>query len=114
MTEAAIQKAILEMAELMPGIKVWRQNTGAARYVDKRGKPRFVRFGMPGSADLTGLVLPSGRRIEIEVKAPGGKLTQAQEAFGLGIEKAGGIYWVVRSVDDFRDRVESLGPKRET
>ena len=66
-----------------------RQNTGAVRL----GK-RFVRFGTPGRADISG-VWPDGRRLEIEVKRPGNKPTQAQLDFLLLMQEQGAIaFWV--------------------
>ena len=72
----------------------WRANTGVAR-IDKR----VVRFGIPGQADLTG-ILPDGRRLEVEVKSPTGRQTRDQKNFQRMIEKFNGIYVLARSVED--------------
>lgn len=93
--EKDIQKAILDYLALFPKkVKVWRQNTGALK-IDNR----FVRFGQKGAADITG-ILYGGRRLEIEVKAPGKYPSPAQRAFGADIIKFGGVYFVARDVDD--------------
>jgi len=58
-----------------------------------------VRFGLPGQADLTG-ILPGGVRLEIEVKRPGCPQTHEQRAFQRMIERFGGVYVLARSVQD--------------
>ncbi|MFA6242583.1 MAG: hypothetical protein WC655_16720 [Candidatus Hydrogenedentales bacterium] len=92
--ERDIQKQIVEYLSYRPDIKVWRQNCGAF-VVGKR----FVRFGIPGQADITG-IMKGGRRIEIEVKTKRGKLSPEQETFRKMIEDCGGLYIVARDLDD--------------
>lgn len=114
--ETRIQSHILAQLAVEPGCSVltpdgkkhgdpypravfWRQNTGAARTGD-----RVVRFGIPGQADITGVV--DGSRIEIECKSENGRLSPEQRAFRVCVECAGGIYLIARHVDDV------LGPVR--
>lgn len=94
MTEAELQSRILLALGQRPDVRIWRNNVGAAQ-VDGR----FMRFGLPGSADLIGIVRPSGRLLAVEVKSRTGRLTQAQKTFGRVIEAFGGIYVVARSVE---------------
>ncbi|RMG17749.1 MAG: hypothetical protein D6729_08280 [Deltaproteobacteria bacterium] len=56
-------------------MRLWRANVGAARF----GR-HVVKFGIPGQADLTG-ILPGGIRLEIEVKGPTGRQSPQQRAF---------------------------------
>jgi hypothetical protein len=49
-------------------IRAWNNPTRAVRIAD-----RWVHFGKKGSADIIGL-LPRGRFMAVEVKAPGGRL----------------------------------------
>jgi hypothetical protein len=58
-----------------------------------------VRFGVPGQADISGL-LSSGRRVEIEVKSATGRQSPQQRAFEAMISKFGGLYILARSVED--------------
>ena len=94
MTEKQVQNAILREFGTRPELRLWRQNTGAARV----GR-RFVRFGVPGQADLTG-ILRGGRRLEIEIKSPIGRQTPDQRAFQALIERFGGVYALARTVED--------------
>ena len=107
MTEKAIQNAILRAFGTRPDLRIWRANVGVARI----GR-RVVRFGVPGQADLTG-VLPNGRRIEIEVKSPDGRQSEDQANFQRMIERFGGLYVLARSVDDVQKAIRSAIPNME-
>ncbi|MDE2103410.1 MAG: VRR-NUC domain-containing protein [Patescibacteria group bacterium] len=73
--------------------RVWRRNVGAAVAGD-----RFIRFSLPGEADITGIIEP-GIRLEIEVKAGKDRLTPEQVSFLAMVEKHGGIALVAHDVD---------------
>ena len=60
---------------------------------------------VPGVPDLLG-VYKGGRLIAIEVKAPKGKVSPAQQMFIDAINGAGGNAFVARSIDDV---IENLG-----
>jgi hypothetical protein len=101
--ERAIQNDILRAFGTLPRMRLWRANVGAARIGN-----RLIRFGVPGQADLTG-ILADGRRLEIEVKSLTGRQTPQQVAFGRTIEKLNGIYILARCPDDVRQRLDALG-----
>lgn len=94
MTEGEIQREILDALALIPGVCAWRNNTGVSR-----SGGRYVRFGIAGQGDITGL-LRGGRRLEMEVKTAKGKVSPEQEKFGAEITAMGGLYIVARSVED--------------
>jgi penicillin-binding protein-related factor A (putative recombinase) len=98
MTEAQLTHQIINALNRFPGVMVWRANTGAIK-IDRR----FVRFGVPGQADITGVY--HGRRVEIEVKKPGklSTLTDNQRAFLESIKAHGGVVAVVTSLDEAMD-----------
>lgn len=96
MKETSIVKSILSYLQLRPG-QYWRQNTGAVSIPAKRGN-RFVRFGVPGAADITGI--KEGVRIEIEVKTSKGRLSENQKEYQRMIQENGGVYILARSIDD--------------
>ena len=76
--------------------RCWRQNAGGVTTRNRAGKVtgRFVG-AVVGSADLSGIVSPSGLRLEVEVKVDH-IITPEQEAFGAMVNKMGGVYLVVR------------------
>lgn len=93
--EATLQRLILARLNALPGVHVWRSNTGAARGPDGR----LIRFGVAGQADITGL-LPGGRRLEVEVKTRTGRVRPEQRQFQDLITAHGGLYILARSLDD--------------
>jgi hypothetical protein len=82
-----------------PSAVLWRVNTGAARLPGKGGRDHVVRFGLPGQADIQGVIAPWGVVLQIEVKTDrrGSKQSPAQEAVERLITSAGGVYFVARS-----------------
>jgi hypothetical protein len=92
--ESHLVQAILAAWGAHPGLRIWRQNTGGAML-----KGRFVRFGVPGAADISG-ILAGGRRLEIECKAECGRQSEEQLRYQLMIEHFGGVYVLARSVED--------------
>lgn len=79
-----------------PDVRIWRQNSGA--FITQDGA-RHVRTGINGMADLSG-ILSGGRRLEVECKTGSGRQTPAQLRFGEMITRMGGVYVVVRSVEE--------------
>lgn len=71
-----------------PHCRIWKAHVGGV------GR---LRFGVPGQADITG-ILSGGRRLEIEVKTGTGRLSKDQERFKTIIEKYDGVHIVARSV----------------
>lgn len=93
MLEKDIQKDIIEYLEIKQ-IFHWRNNSGA--YKTEHGS--FIRFGSPGSPDI--FAIQDGHTYGLEVKNEKGKLSDLQEAWKQGFEKAGCTYHIVRSLDD--------------
>lgn len=99
--EAVIQKQVLaHLQDLAPRAFFYRTNTGGAHVGDG-----FIKFGIPGQADVTGVA--GGRFVALELKRRTGKQRKTQVAYQSRVEAAGGLYIVVRSVDD------ALNPIRE-
>jgi len=107
MTEKQLQQAILRAFGTRGDLRIWRANVGVARI----GR-RVVRFGVTGQADLTG-ILPDGRRLEIEVKAPDGRQSEDQKNYQRMIERFGGLYVLARSVEDVERAVESARSRND-
>ena len=94
--EQLVQQQILSALGAWRGLTVWRNNTGTLR--DSTGRP--VRFGLVGSADVLGVAAPGGRLVALEVKAPGRHPTPQQAAFGAMVQRHGGLYLVVHSLEE--------------
>lgn len=98
MKESQLQDLIrLAVTETNPSIVLWRNNCGVA---DVRGAK--IRFGVggPGAADLLGLC--NGRFLAVEIKTPIGRQSNEQQTFQRLVEMRGGIYKVLRSVEEAR------------
>lgn len=106
--EKTIQNAILRAYATRPWLRIWRQNTGMAQYSAVDGSHRTVRFGLPGQADLSG-ILNDGRRLEIEVKTARGRQSEQQQNYQRMIERFGGVYILARSVEDVTIRLQHEG-----
>lgn len=103
--ESQVQAGVLAYLSIRNDIIFWRQNTGAVSY----GPGMYVKFGLPGAADIQGIQGPSGRFVGIEVKREiGGRVSILQEAWGRAIESAGGLYVVARDVETV---ALALGPE---
>lgn len=95
MSEAQLVKSILNAVNYYGFF--WRNNTGAHKINNDNGS-RFVRFGLPGSADIIGV--HKGRFIAIEVKSERGRQSENQREFEKYITDNGGVYILAKSIDD--------------
>ena len=104
--ETDIVRACLEYLAARK-IMAWRSNSGAVK-ATYGGKTRFVRFNSAkGMSDICA-ILPGGRFCAIEVKRPGGKMTEDQERFQDDVERSGGYAIMVTSVDELMGFIEGV------
>jgi hypothetical protein len=92
--------------------RFWSQPTGAAYREDVFGNPQLIRYGVIGSADISGIVR-GGRRFECEIKTGNAKQEPQQRAFQAMIEMFGGIYYVARSSEDAVRYLKSVTAERD-
>jgi hypothetical protein len=97
--ETDLVKATLAYLTVAYPRGVWyRTNTGAFAG-EYKGRKRFVKFGIPGLADITGVL--DGRAIYVECKIGKGKQSANQWAFERAVVGAGAQYHVTRELGDF-------------
>ena len=102
MRESQLQDAIRLALGRVPGLDLARNNVGTAEIRGYR-----VAFGLgPGSADLIGHY--RGRFVAVEIKTPVGRQSPEQRLYQQRIERNGGIYQILRSVDEALAWAESL------
>lgn len=105
--ERTIMRRILIALCRIPGVRLFRNNIGLAKYPDGSR----VQYGLcPGSADLIGwrsvTVTPDmvGRTVAVfvavETKAARGRVTAGQNNFISRVREAGGIAGVARSENE--------------
>jgi hypothetical protein len=104
-SEHSIQNEILRVFGSRSDMRIWRSNCGVAT-MGFGPDARKIRFGIPGQADVSGIILPTGQRMEIEVKKHDGRQSKDQKAFQQMIERFGGIYILARSVEDVHQALE--------
>lgn len=102
MSETELLTQVLRALAVEPGLVVWRNNTGQARVHGSH-----VRYGLGnGSADIVGVLKPWGRFIALECKTDKGKASLDQFTWRNRVEEHGGVYGLVRSVEEARDVIE--------
>lgn len=80
------------------GFLCWKSSTGAIRSGN-----RFQRYGLVGSSDIIAISPPEGTFCAIEIKTGSAVQNKNQKAFEKAVKKVGGVYIVVRSLQDLKD-----------
>lgn len=96
-SESEFQAAVLKAVggQRPDDVRVWRQLTGNlyAKYGPNDYRP--ISLGPPkGAADISGLLLRSGRRLELELKSASGRLRPEQFAFGENMRRWNAVHLV--------------------
>jgi hypothetical protein len=106
--EGHVQAAIAIAWGSHPRVRFARCNTGVGWF--ENGEPACrcpehghtgaypVRFNPKGTADLVGVIAPTGRLLMIEVKGPKGTQSDDQKRMMRVVRAMGGVYVVARSV----------------
>lgn len=86
------------------GAVLWRNNVGTFRAMYNDAK---IRCGLPtGSGDYVGM-MPDGRFLSVETKTEKGRIQDNQIRWRDMINKRGGVAFIARSVDEFREKIKS-------
>ena len=104
--EKDVQKQILEWLELKKYV-CHRNNTGTA-FSEYKGKRYMVKYGAVGSADIICILPPNGRYCGLEVKGWGKHLSEHQQSFKANIERVGGIYEEVHSIEEVENLLKNF------
>ena len=97
--ESVIQADILRWLKTT-GLMFWRSNSGS---LFLRG--RHINLGPLGCADISVIVPPLGRFVGMEVKSAKGKVRPEQVTYAAGLTQVGGLYFIVRSVQDAKNAI---------
>src|SRR5690606_23226878 len=112
-----VNQALLEIGKRFPNVTAWKNHTGQAftpgsvtdalnciinggTFAEARDCLVPIKFGVNGQADISGIIRPSGRRLEIEVKTGTGKLREEQVNFKRMIDHYGGLHIELRDLKD--------------
>jgi hypothetical protein len=100
-SELEIQDAIrLELGNPTKYPELWLARNNVGQMIDKDGRRVVFGVGGKGAADLIGIW--NGRFVALEIKTPIGRQTPEQKLFQALVERKGGVYAVLRSVDEAR------------
>ena len=106
--EAKLKHEILLDVGARPNVRVWSNQTGQAW--TRSGHP--IKYGLVGSADIIGILKPSGRFLAIEVKSPIGVQEPEQIAFETMVRAMGGVYILARTLADVTSWLDVHGYTR--
>jgi hypothetical protein len=106
-SESEIQDAVRLELGREPDLVLWRNNIGMAWM--RNGTPVKFGVGGPGGADLIGVY--RGLFVAIELKTPIGRQSKEQRQYQQLVERKGGVYVVIRSVDDARSWLAEMRAK---
>lgn len=99
MNESDITKSILKYLKTLPRCFFWKEHGGI--------------YGTSGIPDI--IVCIGGRFIALEVKTQKGKTTPLQNAAIRKIRSSGGFAFVVRSVEEAKNAIDStMGGKNDS
>jgi hypothetical protein len=106
--EEQIHKAVIShlAARSYPDTFFWHTPNGGKRHIAEAAK--FKAMGVvAGVPDI--LILKGGRLYALELKAPGGRLSDAQRKVGALMEKCGATISVAKSIDEALVTLEYWG-----
>jgi len=103
-TEAQIVKAILDYLAYTK-IFSWRINSGMIFGTNAKGVSYAHKLAPKGTSDIIG-ILPGGQFLAIEVKKPGGVLSESQKEFLDKVNALGGRAFVAYSIDDVQKELK--------
>ena len=107
--ESAILRAVRLAVGALPGVVLWRNSVGVARYVGRGGRAGAVPYGLQrGASDavgvlsvaIPGIARPVGVALFIEVKSARGRLTEEQALFRDLVVRLGAVHLTVRSAEE--------------
>jgi len=99
--ESDIQKECLHLLQILENqgqIYFIRCNVFSGKIKRANGTDGFIRQAKAGTPDI--IICCEGKFIGFEIKTESGKQSDLQKAAQLKIEKAGGKYFIIRSVRD--------------
>jgi len=101
-SEKFLQNTIIDWLNTNTAGMFWQNDS-----VGIKGRKRCNRYRPNGVSDILGCI--TGQSIAIEVKSPTGKLLESQLQFSQRFRRAGGEYYVIRSLEDLTELAKISG-----
>lgn len=95
-SEKSLQNEIINFLNEHTSGMFWQNDS-----IGLKGRKRQNRYRPNGVADILGVI--DGQSIAIEVKSPKGKVLKSQIEFSQRFRRSGGLYYVVRSMEDISE-----------
>ena len=98
--ESDIQKPIIDYLQILENrgeIYFNRNNSFAGKITRKNGSKGYIKNNKPGTPDI--IFCYKGKYIGFETKTETGKQSDLQKEAEAKIKRAGGLYFIVRSVN---------------
>lgn len=103
MLESQLQRAVLDWLKLNK-ICAWRMPIGAVTH-HVNGREIRKKSPLKGFPDIAGIISRGPHRgmfFALELKSPKGRLTAEQISWGQTIDDAGGLYAVIKSLEELQ------------
>jgi len=95
----AVTGRYIDNSKVVTDVTGMRRRIGSGKWIPTSGQK--------GSSDLSAVI--AGRSVKIELKVcKGDRQSEAQKEYQRQVEQAGGLYWLVRSFDEFMSFYNSL------
>jgi len=89
---------MIDNTEIMTDVLGDRRSIGSVKWLPTSGQK--------GTADISATI--RGTSVKIEIKIGKDRQSEDQKKYQADIERAGGLYWIVRSFDEFLEYYNSL------
>lgn len=110
LTEAQIELQCLDYLVRVKKLMAWKQpTTGFYDTKRKRFRKQMNPYARNGVPDI--LCVIEGRLIGFEVKKKGSYQTESQKLFESDLRASGGLYYVVRSLEELQLALEDINHK---
>lgn len=104
LSEKQIQNQIIEYLQYRKDIYFIRNNSIAGKIIRPNGSQGWIKNNKKGSPDI--IICFKGKWIGCEIKCEKGKQSPEQKQAELEIKRAGGRYFLIRSLDDILKIIE--------
>jgi len=105
-SEHQIQRCVLDRLAYTNNVYYVRNNSVAGKFVRADGSCGWVNNAKKGSPDI--VLCKNGLWIGLEIKTLIGKQSPEQEQAEKDIRDAGGLYFIVRSVEDLEQILDCI------
>lgn len=96
--QALVKKCLTYLSS--EGFLCWANNTGSIK-----SRSRYQKYGLIGSSDIIVISPPDGHFCAFEIKTGKAVQSKQQKKFEKAVKRVGGVYRVIRSIQDLEDWV---------